>query len=839
MVAVASICAVVLSRTAPWPHQSTSTRYVVLAASLFAVAEVMVVHVQLGRDSHTFSLSEIPLILATFLLSPGAALAAAVVGHGLALVVYRHQRSLKLVFNLSRVAIEVMVSVSILRALATTGFLPTSRDLLAAFVAAMAASMVGGALVSLAIVASQGPMPRGALRGNIVVSVIGTSAAGSLGLLAVVLTRADPEVVWLLGLPMIGGYILYNALARSRRQAESLQFLFEAGQLLHENSNFDDAIVSLLERTRDALRCEVAELVHLVGPDGFSVRAMVSVDGAPRFWSEVADPAVVAVIGAQAPSLATPRAPGRELVLCFETATEARSGLVAGLASDGRSVGLLYVAGPLGDVAAVGRFDDEKKRLLSTIAHSLSIALENGALERSLNQLRLLERELAHEAHHDSLTGLANRALFTICLADAVNACKTTGKPFATLYLDLDDFKTVNDSLGHDAGDALLVCVANRLRACLGPDDVAARLGGDEFAIMASALGLDQAEALAKSILAALDEPVVVAGHRRTVSASIGIALGRADTDVVDILKAADVAMYNAKSGGKRRTSVFNPAMQREVLARYELADGVKRASELGQLRVHFQPIFDLRTNAIVSAETLVRWKHPTQGTLFPDRFITVAEESGAIGHITRFVVTRACEIIARVPRRMLPSIAVNVSALDLRDDDLLNFIGESLRSKDIEPGRFTIEITESVLLDENAPRALSALRSSGVRVALDDFGTGYSSLHTLRSLPIDELKIAKPFVDDLDPDPRSGDFIRAITTLGHRLGLDIVAEGIEQAGQPAVLERLGCNRGQGYFFARPMAEEVFEAYLRRLDVAADDSLSGRPSQASIDVAGR
>ena len=173
------------------------------------------------------------------------------------------------------------------------------------------------------------------------------------------------------------------------------------------------------------------------------------------------------------------------------------------------------------------------------------------------------------------------------------------------------------------------------------------------------------------------------------------------------------------------------------------------------------------------------------------------------------------------------------------RNADLLNFIGESLRSKDIEPGRFTIEITESVLLDENAPRALSALRSRGVRVALDDFGTGYSSLHTLRSLPIDELKIAKPFVDDLDPDPRSGDFIRAITTLGRRLGLDIVAEGIEQAGQPAVLERLGCNRGQGYFFARPMAEEVFEAYLRRRDVAADDPLFGRPSQASIDVAGR
>ena len=814
---LAAGCAGIVARLPGWPHQRPAFGYVALVAAMFAAAEVMVVHVQLGRDNHTFSMSEIPLIVATFLLSPAAALAAATVGHGVALALYRRQRPSKLMFNISRVIIELSISIGIFRLLGTARFLPSTRELLAVFTAAIAASMIGGLLVSAAIIASQGPMPKGAIRANLTLSVIGTSAAGSLGLLTVVLVRADPTVTWVLLLPALGGYALYNALARSRRQKDSLQFLFEAGQVLHENADFDKAIPALLERTREALGCDVAELVHLVGPDGFCVRALVSIGEPPRFWTEVADPRLVAIITSEAPKAAPPGQPGAELLSCFTTGAAGRPSLVAGLSADGAAVGLLLIAGPLGDVASMSQFDDEKARLLGTIAQSVSIALENGALERSLDQLRVLERELDHKAHHDTLTGLANRALFSSELACAVSSFETTGRPFATLFLDLDDFKTVNDSLGHDAGDALLISIADRLRQCVSPPGTIARLGGDEFAIVATDVqSLKQAEALAESILAALDEPVKVAGHQLSVSASIGIAMARAGADVVEILKSADVAMYNAKAGGKRRAAVFNPVMQREVLARYELADGIKRAADLGQLRLYLQPIVDLASGSVVSAESLVRWQHPNQGLLYPDQFIALAEENGAVRHITRFVITRACQTLARIPRSTLPSIAVNVSALDLRDDDMVEFLLGSIYDLKIEPERFTVEVTESVLLDQHAPEALSFLRLNGVRVSLDDFGTGYSSLAALRSLPIDELKLAKPFVDDLTNDLRSGEFIRAITSLANSLGLETVAEGIEQVHLPDMLQSLGCNRGQGYLFARPMPEASFDAWLQR-----------------------
>ncbi len=812
-----------LTRLRGWPHQSSALGFVAIVAAMFAAAEILVVHVQLGRDTHTFSMSEIPLIVATFLLSPVAALAAATFGHGVALTFYRRQRPSKLLFNMARVIIELSISIGILRVLGTARFLPSTRDLLAVFTGVIAASIVGGLLVSAAIVASQGPLPKGAIRANLTLSVIGTSASGSLGLLTLVLVRADPTVTWVLLMPAVGGYALYNALARSRRQNDSLQFLFEAGQLLHENADFDKAIPALLERTREALGCDVAELVHLVGPDGFCVRALVSIDTAPRFWSEVADPRLVASVSAKAPTSPAPGQPGAELLACFTTGAAARPSLIAGLSANGVPVGLLLIAGPLGEVASMSQFDDEKARLLGTIAQSLSIALENGALERSLDQLRVLERELDHKAHHDTLTGLANRALFGSDLASAVSAFELTGEPFATLFLDLDDFKTVNDSLGHDAGDALLISIAERLRRCVTPQDTIARLGGDEFAIVATAVdGVKQAEALAASILAILDEPVTVAGHLLSVSASIGIAMGRAGADVVEILKSADVAMYNAKAGGKRRYAVFNPVTQREVLARYELADGIKRAAELGQLRLYLQPIVDLASGSVVSAESLVRWQHPNQGLLDPEQFIALAEENGAVRQITRFVITHACHILTRLPRSTLPSVAVNVSALDLQDDDMVDFLLGSIVHHKIEPDRFTIEVTESVLLDQHAPKALSVLRLNGVRVSLDDFGTGYSSLAALRSLPIDELKLAKPFVDDLTDAPRSGEFIRAITSLANSLGLETVAEGIEQIHQPDMLQSLGCHRGQGYLFARPMPEASFDAWLLRHPVGSE-----------------
>ena len=815
LVGTAIVCATVLVSFRPWPHQGSGPAFVFAFATLYTCAEVMVVHVQIRCDSHTFSLSEIPLLLATFLLGPASALAAAVAGNGLALV-YRRQKPMKLAFNLARAVIELTISVSVFRALATSGSVPSSRDLAVAYLGTLAASTAGCVLVSAAISLSQGWITMGVLKANLLVSALGTSAAGSLGLLAVVVARTDLKVAWVLALPVAGGYFLSNELVRSRRQTDSLRFLFDAGELLRDNSDLDGMIRTLLERTRDALRCEVAEFVHVVSPAGRCVRASASADGEQRFWITEAEPEVVAVIAGQTSSSVMSVSPGNPLLRCFGEAATSRSGLVARLSADGRSVGMILVSGHVGDVAGAGRLDVEKSRVLGTIAHSLSIALENGALERALDKLRALEDELEYKAYHDSLTGLANRALFVDRLASALTEYRTAGTEFAVLFLDLDDFKTVNDSLGHDTGDALLVAVASDLKSCLAPGDLAARLGGDEFAVLSTAADrLEDAEVLAHSILAVLADPIRVSGYALNVSASIGVALSRPAADVADILKSADIAMYNAKAGGKGRVAVFNPVMQREVLDRYELADGIKRASELGQLRVEFQPVIDLATNAIVSAEILVRWAHPTHGMLGPDSFIHLAEENGAIKQITRFVVDRACELIGSLPRGVLPSIAVNVSAVDLLDTDLLPFLVTTLDANGVEAERLTIEVTESVVLDSRAPGVLGEFRAAGLRVSLDDFGTGYSSLHSLRSLPVHELKIAKPFIDDLITDPHSGEIIRAITTLARTLSLRVVAEGVEHSSQVELLRLLRCDRAQGYLLGRPTPEPAFRALLQ------------------------
>ena len=432
---------------------------------------------------------------------------------------------------------------------------------------------------------------------------------------------------------------------------------------------------------------------------------------------------------------------------------------------------------------------------------------------RDVTDRNRLVNELAHQAFHDSLTGLANRALLSDRLEHALARSRRLAATVAVLFCDLDGFKMVNDTLGHDAGDDLLVEVARRLAGNLRDGDTAARLGGDEFAIVLDETTTDDTIALAQRVLEVLREPFVVNERDVFVPASIGIADNGTDVlDADELLCRADIAMYAAKSRGRNRMEVFEPTMQTELAARHELHGDLRHALLRGELVVHYQPLLDLETQTIESFEALVRWNHPSRGLVGPDVFIPIAEETGLIVEIGRWVVREACR--ETMAWRALPGaqdlcIGVNVSSHQLYDDEFVDDIRAALDDSGLAPTGLILELTESTLLSDTTlvQERLDELTRLGIRIALDDFGTGYSSLAYLRSFPIDFLKIDQSFVNELsrESDDQGLIMVRSIISIGHNLNLGVIAEGIEQTNQLDELRKAGCNTGQGYLFARPV----------------------------------
>ncbi len=438
---------------------------------------------------------------------------------------------------------------------------------------------------------------------------------------------------------------------------------------------------------------------------------------------------------------------------------------------------------------------------------------------QDITERKRAEEALSHQALHDALTGLANRALFQDRLEHALARQARDGTLSAVLFIDLDDFKTVNDGLGHAEGDQLLVAVGERLAAGLRADDTAARLGGDEFAVLLE--GLDQAvyaEFVAARIMESLREPFTIEGSPLAVSGSIGIAVAAPGSDSRQLLRQADVAMYRAKGEGKNRACVFEAGMHTEVMQRLELKAELGQAVDNGEFVNHYQPLVDLESGGIVGVEALVRWCHPERGLLSPAVFMAMAEETGLIVPIGRRVLREACRQ-TREWQALRPGLAVNVnlSARQLQDAGLVDEVAGCLESTGLDPACLTLEITESVLLADDAAvaRTLAGLKALGVGIALDDFGTGYSSLSHLERFPVDVLKIDKRFVDGLG-NGQAPALTRAILGLGDMLGLKVVAEGVERPEQLRALRDLGCRWGQGYLFARPLPAEEALAVIER-----------------------
>ncbi len=462
----------------------------------------------------------------------------------------------------------------------------------------------------------------------------------------------------------------------------------------------------------------------------------------------------------------------------------------------------------------------------------LEVSRVNDQLQVELTERKRAEQQLAHTALHDPLTDLPNRLLFMDRLRHVIeHARRHKGYMYAVLFLDLDRFKVVNDSLGHNIGDQLLIESARRLTACLRSEDTVARFGGDEFVILLEDIqDASDAIQIAERIQNDLALPYDLGNHKVVIFVSTGIVLGEAGYEQPDdVLRDADIAMYRAKGQGLGRYKIFDSAMLDRVMSRMELENNLQKALEHQEFIVHYQPILDVRTNRIAGFEALVRWQHPIKGLIPPAEFIPTAEETGLIVPIGYWVLDEACRQIgiwqAQFPADPPLTINVNLSTRQYTQPDLIPRITDILQKNKLDAGSLKLELTESLVIEdsESTSLTLSKLRGLGIQVQIDDFGTGYSSLSYLHTLPIDTLKVDRSFISRLGTNTNSSEIVRTILTLAHNLGMKVIAEGVETDEQLSRLKAMDCEYIQGFLFAKPVDNQEAGALLEKSFTGTDD----------------
>jgi diguanylate cyclase (GGDEF)-like protein len=491
----------------------------------------------------------------------------------------------------------------------------------------------------------------------------------------------------------------------------------------------------------------------------------------------------------------------------------ARSGAAFPLIAHDQAVGvMIYMS------TERATFTPEFVELLQRLADNVSFAMENFDRADEKNEA---DERIEYLASHDSLTDLPNRETFNGLLRGAIDDAERHDHRFALLFIDLDRFKVINDSLGHEAGDLLLLEVANRLRGALRASDVVARLGGDEFVVILDQCGeIDDVQCIATGLLAALAEPMELAGHECHTTASIGIAMYPANgADAQTLTKNADMAMYLAKEDGKNGYRFFSKEVKTQSIERLSLESALRRALEREQFSLNYQPKVDMETGQITGVEALLRWNHPDLGSVSPAQFIPLAEETGLIVPIGRWVLNEACaQAMAWQRRGLLPlSMAVNLSPRQFADEHLLQDVDEALAASGMSPVLLQLEVTESMMMRNvgRALKVLDAIQSRGIRLAIDDFGTGYSSMSLMKHFPIDTIKIDRSFVRDLPQDSEDQAIAQAIISMGKALGMTVVAEGVENAEQEAFLRTHGCDEMQGFLISKPLPAKQMAELLR------------------------
>ena len=790
----------------PWP----------VVAVGFLASELKVVDVHFRREKHSFSLSEFPAVIGLFTLEPSDYMLAMITGTAIALLRER-QAPIKFVFNLVNFAAAATLTLTIFHVGSQLVAGERVDVWVVAFVATFASAVLSAFTIATAISLSGGAPQYQKLPEMVQFGGLVAIANTSLALLAVVIIEKDITLLVLLIVPLGTVFLAYRAYLSEREKHERLELLYQSSRILQHSPQLDSAVVALLEHAREMFRAEKAELLlypRAADADGLATR--VASGGPPEMMVPTTirsgDPLNERVISEQHAFF---HIPGR----AERMSSGVRQAMVAPLRGESGLIGAVTIANRMTEGTS---FVEEDLRLLETIANQAAVALENGHLEQSLAELSRLKEQLRHQAYHDPLTGLANRSLLVERVEQMLLSTDLDTQA-VVLFLDLDNFKVVNDSMGHAAGDKLLVAVAGRVRQCVREGDVVARLGGDEFAVlMSDRADLVSSVAITKRILDALKISFPIEGQELTISGSIGIAAARPDTERPDeLLRNADVAMYTAKGEGKSRFAVFDPTVHAAIVARHAMSSDLGRALERGELHVLYQPIITLRTGAIMGVEALVRWHHPVRGLVGPDEFIGLAEETGVILELGHAVLEDACREMARidraVPEHQKLLLTVNLAAAQLKQLDFVASLEQILKDTGLPAERLALEMTETAMFSDTHTTLarLEALRELGVKIAVDDFGTGYSSLGYLRRFRVDILKIAREFVANSGTGRDEWAFAHAIVALGRTLGVRIIAEGIEEPSQLARLQDLGCELGQGFLFSAAAEGKTIEDMLR------------------------
>ena len=445
---------------------------------------------------------------------------------------------------------------------------------------------------------------------------------------------------------------------------------------------------------------------------------------------------------------------------------------------------------------------------------------------RDITERKQSEELIHYLAYHDALTELPNRRMYVQHLGKEIMQAKRFQSNMAVLFLDLDRFKDVNDSFGHDVGDLLLIEAAKRLQSCVKPGDMVGRLGGDEFTVLISNLtGREEAAAVAEQIMQAMQQPFYLNGQAFNISSSIGISLFPHDGDnAEDLLKRADTALYTVKSRGRNGFDFFDPSMEAKSLERILMENELRKAIEQEHFQIYYQPKMDIKTGTLTGMEALVRWMHPELGIIPPNRFIPIAEESGMIIPLGEWILKEACKQNKRWHDQGYElKVSVNLSVRQIYQKDLLDMIKVTLEETQLEPEWLELEITESIFVKmDEATVVLQQIREIGIQISIDDFGTGYSSFSYIKSLPVDTIKIDASFIRDVHHNQESQAIVKAIVTIADSLNMKVVAEGIELNDQVAALQENGCGHGQGYLFSRPLATADFEQFLRNEQAGND-----------------